>query len=1420
MAGVPVVISIISAATSVVSLAMSLSMKPDDPKDNGTAIDRKGQDNPKVIPFGRCLVPSVRVFNNVHNTETERLIQVHSFGVGKIKSFEQIYIDGVPVFAEGIQAPVNTWLSGNFSGSSGEFPNLSFGLRLGEKTEEAYPHIIKYSDNQWDTGCRGDRTPSMSLEVYRKINEDGDNNIRLISDRFKVEALIHGNAVIDPRFDTEFQGVSDWTKRTWQNDSRVSYRNPACVILTYLLDSYFGLGLSVDAVDIKSFIDLANYCDEKGLTFDGYIDQGSDFGEILVGMATSFDGVLYVEDGVVKAKADKVSPAVAHITQDSLVGTFKLSNASDSSYYNVVSAEFINEETTFTKDKYVLPANLSESQTIEEDGFEKTKEIKFPYTISSPSKGKSLIKALTNKALKKSKLQRTVEFSLDNSEISVNIFDVIEITQPDYGLNRAKFRVDKVVSTLDENTMVSTVTATEYSDTVYDDSDFEDGVTSPPIKPPTFSIPAPTNLEFSQIGTGKGVLSWDNRHYKEHRVQVVHNGNLVASISGSKYIFENLKAGTHSFKLRAVDSLGATSDWVELLNQTVTPGVPLPDVTGLKCEFTSPEALISWDDMKGAVVGVNGDLTVQDVFSHYEVILSENGAYKETLEILQNFCTYKPSHRVLKVEVRVVDKEGNRSQKGAVVNVKNPQCVQPSGVEVKAVLDTITVSWDSPKESDYLSTDVHVSNTSGFIPSESSRVQTTNTNVYTLLGDFEGEHFVRIGHYDVFGSDSIAYSAPISFTKKTIDDFLDSSNSWTEITNEVDSVNNRVTEAVSDIVQNAEDIITVNSTLGSQQSQINSNKTLITGVSGNLANLEQSVSAELGDVKSAIDSNKTAIAGVDASLTEYKSSVSAEFSGVKSSIQSNQTAIANANEAITSLDTKLSSEIDGVQASLAQNYYTKTQTDGKVSTAIAASESKLNAEIDKNKASISTLNQVTANTDGKVEALTQIKHDVNGKISGLIMGNDGETSTFDVIADKFRISSKAGSQAVFQVNSTTGQTVIQDALIGSLSASKITSGVMDANRISASSTLSVGAGNNIARLSGTDSTWRLSVGHSTMGSAPFRVNQAGKLFATNADITGHINATSGTFNGHVIAQSIELPAGTIPDTYDGQSQTQIWGGGYNVDKSRGWGIHSNGYAEFLGGLNTKNATIEGAMIIGATIYSGESLYSIDFNTDGLTDDLRYINHPEIPLGARPSYSANTNVSLLGYRDWMTTSGTFNVTSCTERRGDPNSSRFRWGKIRAGAMSVSSTAGYITQLTTIWGGTVGAKFTITLYAPDGSVVERSPVKTISRALSGYYNGTDTAIVTVAGVSFDVSFRYKMDVERDHDHKPTGAYWAELGGFSVSNKAGTFGSLTDNAKNGYFGVEVQCGLISGKSNGWTGNNRGVAYQLTVNNSDLPA
>ena len=74
--------------------------------------------------------------------------------------------------------------------------------------------------------------------------------------------------------------------------------------------------------------------------------------------------------------------------------------------------------------------------------------------------------------------------------------------------------------------------------------------------------------------------------------------------------------------------------------------------------------------------------------------------------------------------------------------------------------------------------------------------------------------------------------------------------------------------------------------------------------------------------------------------------------------------------------------------------------------------------------------------------------------------------------------------------------------------------------------ITLGTSDDVVRLSASDTTYRLWVGHATPGSAPFRVDKDGGFVATTATITGTINAQAGNFTGD-LTSAATITGGTI-----------------------------------------------------------------------------------------------------------------------------------------------------------------------------------------------------------------------------------------------------------------------------------------------------
>lgn len=124
-------------------------------------------------------------------------------------------------------------------------------------------------------------------------------------------------------------------------------------------------------------------------------------------------------------------------------------------------------------------------------------------------------------------------------------------------------------------------------------------------------------------------------------------------------------------------------------------------------------------------------------------------------------------------------------------------------------------------------------------------------------------------------------------------------------------------------------------------------------------------------------------------------------------------------------------------------------------------------------------------------------------------------------------------QSILYIDGTNETAYIRNAVIKNLTSSNILTHSLTGVELSASSNITVGQGNQVVRLSGTDGTYRLWAGHQSGGSANFSVDKNGVLRATGAIIsgsgsfTGSITATSGSFKGAITADSGTLSNVTV-----------------------------------------------------------------------------------------------------------------------------------------------------------------------------------------------------------------------------------------------------------------------------------------------------
>lgn len=196
--------------------------------------------------------------------------------------------------------------------------------------------------------------------------------------------------------------------------------------------------------------------------------------------------------------------------------------------------------------------------------------------------------------------------------------------------------------------------------------------------------------------------------------------------------------------------------------------------------------------------------------------------------------------------------------------------------------------------------------------------------------------------------------------------------------------------------------------------------------------------------------------------------------------------------------------------------------------------------------------QVRTNTDVKIQ--------LSGDGSGYVAGGNVSWNAAGVVTITGSIGgyvASGGAAADVNANSTT----------------------IDGGKITATSSITAGIGNNVGVLSGADATYRIWAGHATAASAPFSVTKAGAIYSTSGTIGGwSIGATSLTDTAGTVGISSAVTAG---------DDIRFWAGNvtpasapFRVTEA---GVLVAQNASIIGTLQTGNVDVSTILLSGDTV---------------------------------------------------------------------------------------------------------------------------------------------------------------------------------------------------------------------------------------------
>ncbi|EKB1969623.1 fibronectin type III domain-containing protein [Vibrio parahaemolyticus] len=787
----------ISVAVSVGTSVYAMTMTPDLDKKNsnaGTKITKNGTQSPRNRVYGTAIVGCTSVYSNVLDRDRSYRLDVFSVGgIGEL-TLHNVWIDDVRMFEQNL-----SYNSSPYDASSGIFSSgqmrpryrksdkFQMQWRSGHENQVAAQLAVDNSDGEWTTDHKGSKVPH--IVIFADYTTDQD--YVFFSDRYNITALVTGGAVYDPReADNDFEVPTTWTGKS---------SNVALAVYDYLTSSYYGLGIKPEYIDEASFAYAASFCDANGLEINSAIRADDSFAEILQDMLICCGGSLVISNGKIKFLVEEQELVALYDLDDDLIikDSLKVSPASTSDYYNVVSTTFKSEINRDNDDDFIIPADVTTHERVLQDGEVITKSIKMPYSRDAfESEGGVVnngVKYITNVIYNKANFQSTVTFDLDlHAFPMLEPLSVVSITNDAYGFNEKKFRVLSMeISTDSDRFNIARINAIEYDDSIYTGT--LGGATSLPRPRPLDEIQPPKNLTFNLeafVISGYGLLRWEHGSFTpstaydiEYRLATQTEWTRYRSAhKGDNIAMYDLKGDTYDFRVRTHDTVLGTSEWVELSSIEVAPNYTLPAVTNLKVDTSTPHFRFTWDDMSDVTVDNMPDPTsptsggstgrVADIFKHYRVQLHVDGVLyvNETLTTNQftffyedNKALFGTAKREVTLTVVMVDKYGVTSAQNSLV-ASNDQLGVATGIKTTNTNGNATIEWEPRNEPDFEGTLIFVSSVSGFTPSDSNLHAVLGKEsfyVYNFDSEDKSDRYMRIAHFDTMGRDSVTYSPEI-----------------------------------------------------------------------------------------------------------------------------------------------------------------------------------------------------------------------------------------------------------------------------------------------------------------------------------------------------------------------------------------------------------------------------------------------------------------------------------------------------------------------------------------------------------------------------------------------------------------------------------------------------------------------------------
>ncbi|EML5675305.1 DUF1983 domain-containing protein [Enterobacter hormaechei] len=851
-------------------------------------------------------------------------------------------------------------------------------------------------------------------------------------------------------------------KQAWTN-------NPAWLFRELAKNTRFGLAKRAGYIDVDdgALYILSQYCDqlvddgyggkEPRMTLNAYITEQASARDILDKIAGMFRGIALWDGMRLTVMLDAPQDAIATITNANVVdGEFKRSSVKRSEKYNAVVVSWTDPDNGWEQVKEYV----SDDEMIAKGNYNETTLEAFGCTSRGQAwrAGKWLLETAKRESSR-------LSFQMARDAIHFTPGDIVEVMDNDYAGTRLGGRI------VSHSGRVITVDAV-------DSSVVTDGSTMSIMgRDGKFS-----RYEIDGVNGNNVTLKNEPEWVRAGTVFAISTASVAIRLFRILSVAEtennsvySITASLHDPNKQAIVDEGAV---FEAPSDTLN-GYRVPNVENLRILNTNTETVqvtATWE---------TATTTKKLVFELY--IYSADGklvSQYETDQFRYDFYGLAAGSYTLGVRGRNENgMKGAETQVSLIIGApKAPNSVQwiPGPLQatlvpvmsVTATSDTSFEFWYAGETPIPLTDDIE--NKTQFLG---------RGNQWTIQKlKFDHVYYVYVRTRNAFGvsdfveasgkptddfsdiTDAILEDMKGSDTfKDLIENAVDSNEKIADMANDIKQANDELAQQAQEIAKNAQDI-------GKVQTSVTNLSSTVGGVSSSLSELEQTVATADTALGQRIDSisvsmdgmaggvKNSAIAIIQGNLAQVaaRKTLSASVAGNSAQLDRIDEVIVNEKEATARSLLSLQTDVNGNKASI----NSLNQTFSNYQQATATQINGITATVNGHTSAITTNAQAIANVNGQLSAMYNIKVGVtsNGQYYAAGMGigventPSGMQSQVIFLADRFAVTSQAGSTVSLPFVIQNGQTFINDAFFrdASIQFGKITDSLQSNNYVAGS----------------------------------------------------------------------------------------------------------------------------------------------------------------------------------------------------------------------------------------------------------------------------------------------------------------------------------------------------------------------------------